>query len=149
MVFWIHSIIGWSLTLHNTSIPDDLCRACRRMNISSLTPAWMHWAVDWSKLWPPWPTWVSKGLAKQWPQIILQPLPPLLPSSAPAPPRQRGRPPLTLRQRPGDSSQTDGSEAIWRGRHAESGITVTALTPRKASHLQWKKKHTHTRTQVA
>lgn len=145
-----------SKTTSNASNPGDKCAEPAQDRPSS------HWhLLDCARrpythaepidpqLRPPWPTWVSETLAKQWPQIILQPLPPL---SAPAPPRHRGRPPHTPRQRPGvegGSSQTDGSEAIWRRRgaprrvwdyrYAGHAMQATALTE------EGKKTHVHAR----
>lgn len=52
----------------------------------------------------------------------------------PAPPRHRGRPPLTPRQRP-SSSQTDSSRAIWRGATHSLGLPLRSARHTHTSHL--------------
>lgn len=58
-------------------------------------PTYTHWLIRNSG---PWPTWVNKGLAKQWPQIILQPAPQLHPDTQGAHPSRRDKDRAPLRQ---------------------------------------------------
>lgn len=104
--------------------------------ISSVTTAWMHWnglrktQRRTYTLWVirnsgPWPTWVNKGLAKQWPPIILQPAPSSTQTHrAPTPHAETKSELLSDRQQQGH----------MEGCHTESGITVTLSTHSLTSH---------------
>lgn len=108
--------------------------------VSSLTPAWMHWNGATMPAYThrlirssgPWPTWVNKGLAKQWPQIILQHAP-LYPLPQPSSTLTQRAPTPHAETKTGDSSQTDSSEAIWRDATQSLGLPLRSA--RHTPHL--------------
>ena len=100
---------GWRLSLHYMSNHKDECARRNAKLVANhlisdtclnalkwpLRPAYTLWLIRNSG---PWPTWVNKGLAKQWPPIICRSAPQLHPDTRGTHPSCRDKDRAPLRQ---------------------------------------------------